>query len=152
VVERFCAVEPYLPDNLSLKSRGEACSTPAAWSSRESDIEDIVENLTSKLYFHGHPINRTEADKELRPKIVWNVPAEVESTIWLLYTDFEAEFRNREPFEPFVDLAKSLQPWALPAGTTPPVPQIAHQTRESPLAIVESGIASSVQKVKNASV
>src|SRR5437660_1770049 len=40
----------------------------------DRDIEDIVENLASKLYFHGHPINRIEAEKELRLPIAQNVP------------------------------------------------------------------------------
>ena len=40
---------------------------------RESDehiIDDIVENLASRLYFHGHPINRREAREELRLKVL----------------------------------------------------------------------------------
>ena len=41
----------------------------------ERDIEDIVESLASRLYFHGHPINRTEAERELRLKVANGVPA-----------------------------------------------------------------------------
>jgi hypothetical protein len=113
----------------------------------ERDIEDIVENLASKLYFHGHPINRTEAEKELHLNVAKEVPAELEVVMWQLYTDFAAEFRNREPFQPFFELAETVGPWALPAAGTPPVPQLAHQTHEVPLAIVESGTLSSVQRV-----
>jgi rubrerythrin len=115
----------------------------------ERDIEDIVENLASKLYFHGHPINRSEAEKELRLKIAIDVPTEVEEGMWQLYTDFETEFRNREPFQPFVELANQLQPWAVPQQGQPPQIQVVHQTTEVPLAIEESGTSSSVQKVKN---
>src|SRR5207245_1573237 len=32
-------------------------------------IEDIVENMASKLYFHGHPINRKEAKDDLKLKV-----------------------------------------------------------------------------------
>jgi hypothetical protein len=114
----------------------------------ERDIEDIVENLASKLYFHGHPINRTEAEKELRLPIAQNVSPDVEAAMWQLYTDFEAEFRNREPFQPFVELYDRLTPWALPTADAAPTPQLVHETHEVPLAIVESGTSSSVQKVK----
>lgn len=120
----------------------------------ERDIEDIVENLASKLYFHGHPISRTEADKELGLPVAKDVPAEVEQTMWALYSDFEAEFRNREPFQPFVELYDRLAPWAVPAhpagGGAPPAPatQLVHETHEVPLAIVESGTSSSVRMLK----
>lgn len=114
----------------------------------ERDIEDIIENLASKLYFHGHPINRTEAEKELRLKVAKEVPAELEAAMWDLYTDFESEFRNREPFQPIAELAAKLIPWTPPAPPpSPPVIQVAHETFETPLAIVESGVSSSLQKV-----
>lgn len=118
----------------------------------ERDIEDIIENLASKLYFHGHPINRTEAEKELRLKVAKEVPADLEDAMWRLYTDFEAEFRNREPFQPIATLSAMLAPWAAPAPAAPPGPppapviQVVHQTFETPLTIVESGVSSSVQK------
>ena len=32
-------------------------------------IEEIVENMASKLYFHGHPINRKEAKDDLKLKV-----------------------------------------------------------------------------------
>jgi len=119
----------------------------------ERDIEDIIENLASKLYFHGHPINRTEAEKELRLKVAQNVPPEVEDTMWKLYTDFEAEFRNRDSFQPIAELASKLTPWTAPVFPAPPSPipppaiQVVHETFETPLAIVESGVSSNTQKV-----
>jgi hypothetical protein len=115
----------------------------------ERDIEDIVENLASKLFFHGHPINRGEAANELRLKVAKDVSAELESAMWRLYADFEAEFHNREPFQPFAQLAVQVGPWTLPAVAAPPVSpaQLASRTDEIPLAIVESSISSSVQRV-----
>jgi hypothetical protein len=113
----------------------------------DRDIEDIIENLASKLYFHGHPINRTEAKNELRLNVPLDVPDELENLMWQLYKDFEAEFRNREPLNPFYDLASTLGPWVLPAAGVPALPQLAHQTHEIPFAIVESGTFSSVQRV-----
>jgi hypothetical protein len=116
----------------------------------ERDIEDIVENLASKLYFHGHPINRTEADKELRLKVAKDVPEELETAMRELYVDFENEFRSREPFQPFVELANQLQPWSLPAAgaRVSPDAQLVHQTHDIPFAIVESTTFSSVQRVR----
>ncbi|EQD40946.1 hypothetical protein B2A_10860, partial [mine drainage metagenome] len=66
----------------------------------EHQIEDIVENLASKLYFHGHPINRVEARRELKLKVPENLPAQLETAMWKLYEDFEAEFENRVMFDP----------------------------------------------------
>jgi len=114
----------------------------------DRDIEDIVENLTSKLYFHSHPINRAEAEKELRLPISQNVPSEVENVMWQLYTDFEAQFRDREPFQPFVELYSRLTPWTAPAAGEQPALQVEHETYDLPLAIVESEISSSVLTVK----
>jgi hypothetical protein len=33
--------------------------------SQEHKIEEIVDSLTSKLFYHGHPINRSEAKEEV---------------------------------------------------------------------------------------
>ncbi len=114
----------------------------------DRDIEDIVENLASKLFFHGHPINRTEAEKELRLKVATNVPPEVEEVMWQLYVEYEKEFGNRERFQPFVELAGMLQPWVAPPPNQPPAIQVVHQTNEVSFSIVESGTSSSIQKVK----
>lgn len=111
----------------------------------DRDIEDIVESLASRLYFHGHPINRAEAERELRLKVAKDVPVEVEDSIWRLYEDFETEFRNREPFQPYMELARQLQPWALPAAGGGGPPQLVHQTFKIPLTIVESTRFLSVQ-------
>lgn len=63
-------------------------------------IDEIVENLASKLYFHGHPINRKEARKELGLKVVESPPPALETAMWQLYEDFEAELENRKTFDP----------------------------------------------------
>jgi Serine dehydrogenase proteinase len=121
----------------------------------DRDIEDIVENLASRLFFHGHPINRTEAERDLQLKVAKNVPPAVEEAMWRLFIDFEGEFRNQEPFQPFIELAEKLQPWSVPlpppspGGPSPsPLPQLAHETIEVPLVIVESGTSSSVQRIR----
>jgi len=78
-------------------------------------IKEIVENMASKLYFHGHPINRQEAKNDLKLKVV-EPPMELEEAMWKLYLDFEEEFDNTKVFNPAADLA------AMPAPGTPPAP------------------------------
>ena len=46
-------------------------------SAADHEIEEIVENMASKLYFHGHPINRKEAKKDLKLKVMDKLPAEI---------------------------------------------------------------------------
>lgn len=75
-------------------------------SDDERIIDDIIENMASKLYFHGHPINRVEAKNDLKLKIANSLPAGLEGDIWALYEDFEKEFDNKSIFDPAGDLAK----------------------------------------------
>ncbi len=63
-------------------------------------IGELVENMTSKLYFHGHPINRKEARQDLKLKVPATLPLELEEAIWDLYCSFEKDFQNTEPFFP----------------------------------------------------
>jgi len=76
-------------------------------------IDEIVENMASKLYFHGHPINRQEAKNELRLKVNLDLSPELEAAIWDLYKGYEEEFQNLDVFHPAGDLA------AIPPGTPP---------------------------------
>jgi hypothetical protein len=84
-------------------------------------IEEIVENMASKLYFHGHPINRVEAKTDLHLKVKIELPKELEEAIWNLYLDYEVEFENLSVFNPPGDLAAMPPPGAIPpTGITPP--------------------------------
>lgn len=84
----------------------------------EHRITEIVENLTSKLYYHGHPINREEAIG-LGLKIA--KPYEtVEDLMWDLYIEYENEMLLEYAFRPiddFVATFPNLQP--APAGQPP---------------------------------
>jgi hypothetical protein len=82
-------------------------------------IQDIADSLTSKLYFHGHPINRTEA-KDLGLKIK-DLSSEHEEAVWLLYSDFGAEMRMDEEFrflDDFIATQAGTQAIAATAPTT----------------------------------
>ncbi len=67
--------------------------------SDDHTISPIIEALASKLYFHGHPINRREA-VQLGLKVLQNVPEEIETLLWDIYVDFEKEMDFREPYDP----------------------------------------------------
>lgn len=63
----------------------------------EHVMDEIIENMASKLYFHGHAINRVEAKEELKLKVLSELPAGLESAMWDLYEDYEDEFQNHLP-------------------------------------------------------
>lgn len=67
-------------------------------SKDEHLIEELVDNLTSKLYFHGHPINRKEAKDIGIPTIV-EPSSNLEKAMWDLYLDYEAEMKLEKSFE-----------------------------------------------------
>ncbi|MCL2067416.1 MAG: hypothetical protein FWG99_08130 [Treponema sp.] len=66
-------------------------------------IEEIVDNLTSKLYFHGHPINRKEARTQVGLNNITNPDNEFENLIWELYLDYESEMLLEQPFDPVTE-------------------------------------------------
>ena len=73
-------------------------------------IGEIVENMASRLYFHGHPINRREARDELGLSNVKFPDRELEDLMWELYQSYEAEFRNDEIWNPAVELQALPEP------------------------------------------
>jgi hypothetical protein len=91
-VERFLAQSRMIAEKIMRTHMPDSGST--------KQIEEIIDTLASKLYFHGHPINRLEARKELGLKVVETVPAELETLIWKLYEDFETELENRAIYDP----------------------------------------------------
>jgi len=62
-------------------------------------ISEIIDNLTSKLYYHGHPINRTEA-AEIGIKTINSDDVALEKLIWELYLEYEQEMQLASPFNP----------------------------------------------------
>ena len=73
-------------------------------------ITEVVDNLASKLYFHGHPINRREARNDLKLKVASELPPALETAMWNLYKDYEAEFKNSDPFNPAVEMSNNPTP------------------------------------------
>ncbi|MBI5101954.1 MAG: hypothetical protein HZB33_09005 [Nitrospirae bacterium] len=74
-------------------------------ASDEHKIGEIVENLTSKLYYHGHPINRQEAcDLGLK---IGKIDEKVEDIMWRLYCEYENEMLLDAPFRPVDDFVQA---------------------------------------------
>ncbi len=104
-------------------------------------VKETVEMMGSKLYFHGHPINRKEAKEDVGLKVAQNVKPELEDLLWDLYLDFEKEFENREPFFP----AGALSAMAIPTGNPPPPRKMEFTLLHG---IIESATLSSKNKSK----
>lgn len=97
--------------------------------SEQHTIDEIIENMASKLYFHGHPINRMEAKNDLRLKVKVDLPAALEAALWDLYKDYEVEFDNQSIFNPPGDLAAlagapAVPPAQLPLPGNPQMPMV----------------------------
>jgi hypothetical protein len=69
-------------------------------------INEIIENLASRLFFHGHPINRREAKEQLQLKVV-HPSATLEADLWELYRLYEDCFESQAPFNPMAMMNKA---------------------------------------------
>jgi hypothetical protein len=61
-------------------------------------VAEIVEKLTSKLFYHGHPINRTEA-RQIGLRKVCDAAPDIEALMWGLYMEYEKTLLLGEPFD-----------------------------------------------------
>ncbi len=86
----------------------------------EHTIDEIIENMASRLYFHGHPINRREAKEDLRLKVTIDSNHELEDTMWGLYRQYEDEFENLSAFYPPADLLPMVGAQPPAGGPSPP--------------------------------
>ncbi|HTB63323.1 MAG TPA: hypothetical protein VK737_07005 [Opitutales bacterium] len=124
-------------------------------------INEIMETMVSKLYFHGHPINRCEAGTDLRLKVAKPAPT-LENLMWQLYCDFEKDFKNNEAYLPGVTLAKmgidaiqTAPPIPIPPlppapqPTVPPIPAINHKEDLLLVAIEDTKVSSTLQSTQH---
>ena len=95
-------------------------------------IGEVVDSLTSKLYYHGHPINRAEA-RDLDLPIAQDPEAAVERLIWDVYLGYERDMKLTDEFNLVTELA-SVPPVG-PPGT--PTGVVTSDVRV-PLVMVES--------------
>ncbi|KKM09015.1 hypothetical protein SY88_21520 [Clostridiales bacterium PH28_bin88] len=68
-------------------------------SQPEAVIQEIIDNLTEKLYAHNHMISRREALKDVRLPVVHPALA-VEKAMWKLYEGYESYLKLPDPFNP----------------------------------------------------
>jgi hypothetical protein len=112
-------------------------------------IDETIETLASKLYFHGHPINRREARDELGLKVLQNPQPKLETLIWDLYQNFEVLLENRHPFDPMSEIFRSVPTYATAQpGSIPMVPPGTSVTTKSTLAVIECARLSSAFSVE----
>jgi hypothetical protein len=88
------------------------------------DVAEIIDKLTSQLYFHGHPINRTEAREDVRLNFVVDATPEEEEAMWNLYSAYRDEMNLLKPFDVIHELAAM--------GQLPPVPPLNPQMGNLP--------------------
>ncbi len=72
----------------------------------EHKVNEIVDKLTSKLFFHGHPINRTEA-KDIGLDNIIIPEVELEDLIWKLYCEYENEMKLNSKFSHIEEFVKA---------------------------------------------
>ena len=87
----------------------------------EHKISEIVDNLTSKLFYHGHPINRHEALEQVGLPTVKLPTKQIEKLMWQLYTDYETEIKMEEPFSPPMEFVKQFPNLAPGTSDTTPL-------------------------------
>jgi hypothetical protein len=104
-------------------------------------IEEIVDNLTSKLFFHGHPINRKEAREQVGLSTVTNSEGPLECAIWDLYLQYESEMKLIEAFDPALEFGRHHDILGMQPGTS-----LASPPGSNKFAYVESEFISHVSK------
>jgi len=71
------------------------------------EITQIITQLTSQLYYHGHPINRSEARDDLGLTFVKDPTPAVEKAMWSLFEAYAQDMRLNEAFQ-FIQEAISV--------------------------------------------
>lgn len=97
----------------------------------EHKISEIVDKLTSKLFYHGHPINRKEARDHLGIPTIEEPSSNLESAMWDLYLQYESEILIDQPFNPGLEFSNAFP--ALAPGSSAVTP-----SKQLPIVFVES--------------
>jgi len=77
-------------------------------NSSPREIEDIIVNLTEKLYAHNYMIPRNEAKNSIKLNII-EPSQQLEKVIWDLYENYEQDLQLLEPFNPSLLLNEQEQ-------------------------------------------
>lgn len=84
-------------------------------------IDEIVDSLTSKLYYHGHPINRQEAAEHVGLNTIEQPSAAVEDLMWQLYLEYESEIKMEQPFLAAIEFTSQFPGKVAAGGSLGPV-------------------------------
>lgn len=103
------------------------------------DIDEIIQKLTSELYYHGHPINRQEARDDVGLAFVEDAPSEVAKKMWNLFLLYEKDMRLTEGYQPIQE-AMGINPLPHPSSAAVPtaIQQASVPLPTSKFAFVES--------------
>ncbi len=107
---------------------------------QETEIDQIIDNLKSNLFYHGHPINRNEALVDLKLK-VRNAPDDLADVMWKLYVEYENDLKMTEPLQPLHELDKLMPPSVPAALTTQQIVQQIGLLAQSGLGIGTPGVS-----------
>lgn len=99
---------------------------------QENDIDKIIDNLKSNLFYHGHPINRKEAQVDLKLKVI-DSPDDLTDVMWKLYVEYENVLKMKETFQPPHELDTAVPP-------STPVALTAQQIVQQMAVLGQSGI------------
>jgi HD superfamily phosphohydrolase len=68
-------------------------------ASRQSEIDEIVNTLTEKLFAHNYMISRMEARDTLKLPVTFSDP-QLETLMWELYENYREQLELERPFIP----------------------------------------------------
>lgn len=101
----------------------------------DHEVDQIITRLfTSDLFYHGHPINRSEARDELGLSFVVDARPEVEEAMWKLFCLYDTEMQFNSEFKAIDEAVASGGLPEIPAPNAPstiqpvilgPLPRIA---------------------------
>jgi hypothetical protein len=103
-------------------------------SSDAHQVEEIIDKLGSKLYYHGHPINRVEAREQLGLDFVRDASPQVAEAMWRLYEAYASDMSLETDFQPVLEVLEQgpLPPPATlttqPPPPGPPPPAVSART------------------------
>lgn len=115
----------------------------------EHQIETIIENLKSNLFYHGHPINRKEAKSDLNLKVS-EATGSLEAAMWDLYLQYDEALNMSSPFFPLHEIELRTPVSAQPVTTQQIVQQLNQlQTAGVPISPQTVGLAAAIAAALN---
>lgn len=113
--------------------------------SEEHEVEQLIDNLKSNLFYHGHPINRKEAKDDLKLKAE-EPAADVETLMWDLFLEYERDLKLKEAFNPLREMELKSPPPPTPTPLT--TQQIVQQMQQLAASGIGLGAVNEEQLIK----